>query len=545
MDPINYLAGVPQEDFLRDIQGGLQLGAGIQQLQQQQQAQQLAQQRAAQYQADVNAFMQDPTPQAAAALQLKYPDQYEPISKAWAGLSADQQKNELRDTYSIASTLQANRKDLALQQIDDRIAAHKNSGMPTADLEALRTLVEQDPKAAYGQVLNIVSGLPGGDNVLKNLSSLGQEQRAADLAPLTLAEKRAAGVQQQQATLGQVIGGLANVDGVKPAQVQTAFKSLAAKGVISKDDLPAYLADIPTDPKLLKPYLSGFVQTALSPADQMKYTTPDANAKLSADTQLKTTGMNNATQLAVQKAISERQDSKGDTEPTLDPDTLTTMAQQYLAGDKGVMQNLGRGAQGSANVVALRQAITREAKAQGLSGPAIAAKMAEFAGTMAGQRTAGNRIANVEMAATEAQNLIPLARQASADVTRSGFLPFGKAQMMFNNQTNDPAMRQFVAANNSLVNVYARAISPSGTPTVADKEHAREMLSTAMDHKSYLAVLDQMQREIEAARQAPQAVRSAFSAGVTGQGHGAAPAAADHPADISVLLKKYGGGNGR
>ena len=38
------------------------------------------------------------------------------------------------------------------------------------------------------------------------------------------------------------------------------------------------------------------------------------------------------------------------------------MAEQYLAGDKSVFQNLGRGAQGAANVVALRQRVTQVAK---------------------------------------------------------------------------------------------------------------------------------------------------------------------------------------
>jgi hypothetical protein len=356
--------------------------------------------------------------------------------------------------------------------------------------------------------------------------ALGQEQRAADEAPVTLATKQAEAVQRQQATLGQTIGGLASVANVKPSQVQTAFKSLAAKGVISKDDLPAYLAEIPSDPKLLKPYLQGFVQTALTPDQQMKYTTPTADATLQAETSRANTRDNNRTQLAVQDKINERQESKGDTEPTLDADTLKIMATQYLSGDKTVMQNLGRGAQGSANIVALRQAITKEAQAQGMTGPQIAAKMAEFAGTMAGQRTAGTRIANIEMASNEAESLIPLARDASAGVARSSLLPFGKAQIMFNEQTNDPAMRKFAAANNALVNVYSRAISPSGVPTVSDKEHARHLLSTAMDQKSYLAVLDQMERELAAARHAPQAVRKAFSDSVTGtpMGGGAAPA---------------------
>lgn len=201
----------------------------------------------------------------------------------------------------------------------------------------------------------------------------------------------------------------------------------------------------------------------------------------------------------------------------LPDETVAMMAQQYRAGDTSVMQNLGRGAQGAQNIIKLRNEIARQTVASGQGGADLAAKNAEYFGTKAGQRTAGTRIANVEMASNEAQSLIPLARQASLDVQRSGFLPFGKAQVMFDDQTNDPALRKFAAANNALVNVYSRAISPSGTPTVSDKEHAREMLSTAMDQRSYNAVLDQMQAEISAARAAPKAVRQAFNSEVTGK----------------------------
>jgi hypothetical protein len=206
----------------------------------------------------------------------------------------------------------------------------------------------------------------------------------------------------------------------------------------------------------------------------------------------------------------------------LDPETLKVMAAQGNTGDTTVFQNLGRGAQGAQNIVNLRKEMIRQATAAGRGGADMAAQNAEYFGTKAGQRAAGTRIANVEMAANEAESLIPLAQQASAEVARSGLLPFGKAQVMFDNQTNDPKLRQFAAANNALVNVYSRAISPSGVPTVADKEHARELISTAIDHKSYMAVTQQMQREITAARAAPQAVRKAFNAAVTGKGeHGA------------------------
>ncbi len=61
--------------------------------------------------------------------------------------------------------------------------------------------------------------------------------------------------------------------------------------------------------------------------------------------------------------------------------------------------------------------------------------------------------------------------------------------------TGDPALKQFVAANNTIINTFARAISPTGSPTVSDKEHAREMLSTADSPEAYAAVLQQMQKK--------------------------------------------------
>ena len=96
-----------------------------------------------------------------------------------------------------------------------------------------------------------------------------------------------------------------------------------------------------------------------------------------------------------------------------------------------------------------------------------------------------------------------------------------------------------------------RAISPSGVPTMADKEHARELLSTAYDQPSYNAVVKQMQLEMEAAQRAPQQVREAFTQSVTGKGDGhgakstanpfggsAAPADNTIPAGWSVTVRK-------
>jgi hypothetical protein len=206
---------------------------------------------------------------------------------------------------------------------------------------------------------------------------------------------------------------------------------------------------------------------------------------------------------------------------TFSPEVLNTMADQALAGDKSVFTGLGRGQQGAKNIVALRTAINNKMLESGLSGKDIAAKNAEFMGLMAGERAVGTRGANIELAGSGFENIVPIAQQASLKVSRSGFLPFGKAEIMFNEQTNNPALSEFAAANNGLINTYARAISPTGVPTVEDKKHARKILSEAKDQEAYNAAVTTLQKEIQAEKRAPAEVRSSLRNQISPSGSGA------------------------
>lgn len=232
---------------------------------------------------------------------------------------------------------------------------------------------------------------------------------------------------------------------------------------------------------------------------------------------------NRANQIKVQGMIADRQDARGDVEPTLSPETRARIAKQFLKGDKSGLQNLGRGAQGAANLVAIQNDITAEAGRQGMSGEAIAARMAEYSGLMAGMRTSGTISARIENAAAEASELAPLALAASKNVVRSGFLPFGKAGVMFDTQSNNPAMAEFATANLGLATAYASAMARGNKPTVSDNEHARELLSTAKNDIAYEATVRQMQREIAAAQRAPKSVRQGLSDEIAGKGGHAAP----------------------
>lgn len=194
----------------------------------------------------------------------------------------------------------------------------------------------------------------------------------------------------------------------------------------------------------------------------------------------------------------------------LDDDTAKLMAEQYLAGDKTVFTNLGRGAQGAQNVIKVRNAIQQSAKDQGLTGTEIALRMAEYNGLVSGERALGTRTANVEMFAGEAYKMMDVARKASKDVPRGEWIPVNQVLQSFEKQTGDPKIVAFGAAINTLVNTYAKAIAGGGQATVSDKDHARGILEAAYSEAQFDAVLDTLGKELEAARAAPRMVKQGF-----------------------------------
>lgn len=223
-----------------------------------------------------------------------------------------------------------------------------------------------------------------------------------------------------------------------------------------------------------------------------------------------------------------------------DPETRKSMALQYLAGDSSVLQGLGYGVQGSKNRILLRREITQQAKNLGLTPAQIAAKIAEFQGVKAGERALGTRTAQVEMAANEANKMADQAVTASRLVPRTNIKSINDAMQAVQKGTASPALRKFVAANNALINAYARAISPSGVPTVHDKEHARDMLSTAFAQGDYDATVAQMKQEMSAALAAPGAARKHFRDAITaGPGEPAAEPTTKQPkvVDFNSLRK--------
>lgn len=207
-----------------------------------------------------------------------------------------------------------------------------------------------------------------------------------------------------------------------------------------------------------------------------------------------------------------------------DAETVQKAAEQYLAGDRSVLQNMGRNQAGAINRAALEREVVNQANQQGMSGADIAQRMAEFEGVKAGERALGMRSANVGMAVNEASQFADLLIKASDAVPRSNFVPANQALLSWQENTGDPNVVQYGAALNSFINAYARAVAPTGQgPSVADKEHARDMLQRAHSQAQVHAVVDQLKKEMSAAKQAPVAVKQELR-GLAGSSLGGASA---------------------
>lgn len=145
------------------------------------------------------------------------------------------------------------------------------------------------------------------------------------------------------------------------------------------------------------------------------------------------------------------------------------------------------------------------------------ANQAELVGIKAGQRTIGTKQAQIEMAVTEAKNMAPLALQASNAVDRTKYPTLNSALLAVEKGTGDENVVRLGVATNSLINIYARAINPTGVATVSDKDHARELLAAAWSKGQYAAGVDQLMKELAAAQKSPAQVRGAMREAITGK----------------------------
>lgn len=213
----------------------------------------------------------------------------------------------------------------------------------------------------------------------------------------------------------------------------------------------------------------------------------------------------------------------------MSPAAIAFTVDRLLAGDKSAIQNIGRGTQGAANIAAIQNQLATTAAERGISGAQLASLTAELGAYGAGQRTAAVRSANIQMAGQEFLNISPTLRAAADNVNLSDYTDVNQILNLWRSHTGDPNITRLGAAMNAAINTYSRAVSPSGTPTVHDKEEGIKIMNLAMARGQIDAGLDQMEIEINAALESPVEVRQKMHDDFLakfGQGKAPAPATA-------------------
>jgi hypothetical protein len=211
---------------------------------------------------------------------------------------------------------------------------------------------------------------------------------------------------------------------------------------------------------------------------------------------------------------------------TMSDDAIDLIVDRVHAGDPRALTNLGRGAQSGVTLTRIQNRLAERAAAEGWSGADLAAAQANFGSQAAAARSSAVRGAGIDQAVEEARKTFPLALAASDALPRGQFVPWNKALQAVQAGTSSPALARFVTANQAVITAYGQAMSRTGVNTVHAQEAAQNLLSTATSPETYKAVINQLELEMQAAKESPEVVRQQILSRIRNPGGGPGPAPA-------------------
>lgn len=325
MEPYNYAAQLAPQGptFAESMAKGVAQGQErqfddlkLQEAQRALAAQAAEAQRMNDFYREMGPAMASGDPAAAVGLFKKYPQYVEKI-KAGGGFLSDADENNKKTTSAtVYNGLQSGNVDIAKQALQSRVDYLAKTGADPGPWKGvLDALNSGDPEkiAQVKQQSTFMHALYN-PKAIETVNAMNTDRRAEQLQPgkvreglATADEKEADAAQKNQAVIASTLGSLEG-KGAKISQVETALRSLNKRGVLSKEDMADYLTQIPVDARQRDSWLGSLRLSGVKPEEQTKLITPDANSRLSAETQIKTTGMNNSTQLQVQDRVDARAD---------------------------------------------------------------------------------------------------------------------------------------------------------------------------------------------------------------------------------------------
>jgi len=149
VQPINYMAQIPQVNLAQSLGEGFRLGAGIREIQERREAAQQAAQMKQQLAADLAAAQANPTQTAWANMITKYPQFREAFGDASKMYGQERVDNEFFAGAEVSNALEKGDINTASARLDTIIEARKNSRQPVGIYEQIReSLKSGDVKGA-------------------------------------------------------------------------------------------------------------------------------------------------------------------------------------------------------------------------------------------------------------------------------------------------------------------------------------------------------------------------------------------------------------
>lgn len=381
---------------------------------------------------------------------------------------------------------EAKRKELRMNQLIAQAIPNMAADSP------VRKIFEEDPKT--GAMLSKMMGIPLNDGEAweKLRSNVAQLSSLAKVDP-RMAIERANSMKAENDRLGIVDKQLDSWVG----NVNSAMEKGDQDGVITQFNALGVMNDN------LNPEQKKAIDDAKTKADlderKMKV---DERQVAAQESRYGSQNALDAAQAAHYKAI-EADGSTG-----LSDEAKDLLADRLVQGEKSsaVLGNIGRGAQGAADLRDIQNRFAAKAKAAGIDANKI---LQNTQNTYADNRTfleLGAREGKIAPRVMEANSFAKIALDASDKVPRESFVPWNKLSQYTAKQLSDPKLAAMHAATQSLVNAYASAVG-GGVMTEGNRDEANRMLYDAQGPDAYKAVVNQMLVETQAALDSPKLVR--------------------------------------
>lgn len=197
----------------------------------------------------------------------------------------------------------------------------------------------------------------------------------------------------------------------------------------------------------------------------------------------------------LKRAADAREGSGGGDVANIPDEAARMIAERYISGDSKAMTNLGRGAQGAANILKIQQKVAEIAKERGIDADQMLRNIAVQANRVSGARALGTKDIHFGVAEKAMEESLPIALDASEKVPRTQWKGLTELIQKGQTQANDPDLKRFLIATDTAAKDYARTINPQGVLRESDIAYARKILSTADSKEAYKAALEQLKIE--------------------------------------------------